>query len=80
MNNRYLLCLLICSALTYFAVPRIDPAASGMEGIFAVSWLAFAILVFAGNLAALLFPHRHRKRYAENSARDRKRKERMRAN
>lgn len=80
MNNRYLLCLLICSALTYFAVPRIDPAASGMEGVFATSWLVFAFLVFAGNLAALLFPYRHNKRYAENSERDRKRKERMRAN
>jgi len=51
-----------------------------MEGGFATSWLVFAFLVFAGNLAALLFPYRHNKRYAENSERDRKRKERMRAN
>lgn len=80
MNNRYLLCLLICSALIYFSVPRIHPAASGMEGVFAASWLAFAFLVFAGNLAALLFPNKYKKKYAEGSEAAGKSKKRMRAN
>lgn len=60
MNHRYLLCLLICALLLYFALPRLSPQASGLEGAFAISWLAFALLVLAGNLSALLFPPKER--------------------
>ncbi|RST76567.1 hypothetical protein D4T97_006260 [Siminovitchia acidinfaciens] len=80
MNNRYLLCLLICCALFYFSVPRIHPFASGLEGLFAISWLAFAFLVFAGNLAALLYPYKYKKRYGEGEESAEKNKKRMRAN
>lgn len=80
MNNRYLLCLLICGALFYFSVPRIHPYASGLEGVFAISWLAFAILVFAGNLTALLYPYKYKKRYAESEEATGRNKKRMRAN
>lgn len=80
MNNRFLLCLLICCALIYFAVPRIHPSFSGMEGLFAISWLAFAFLVFAGNLAALLFPYKYKKRYTQDDEVTGKNKKRVRAN
>lgn len=55
MRNRYLLCLLLSLAMIYLAVGRMDPRSGGAEGLFAISWLAFAFLVFAGNLAAFLF-------------------------
>ncbi|MBS4176047.1 hypothetical protein [Lederbergia citrea] len=55
MNNRFLLCLLLCAAMLYFAVPKLSPLASGPKGIFAISWLVFAFIVAAGNLSALLY-------------------------
>ncbi|MCR2821890.1 hypothetical protein [Lederbergia panacisoli] len=55
MKNRFLLCLLLCGALLYIAVPRLSINAIGMERIFAISWLVFAFIVIAGNLSALLF-------------------------
>ncbi|MFD1708507.1 hypothetical protein ACFSCZ_17650 [Siminovitchia sediminis] len=79
MYNRYLLCLLICCALLYFAVPRINPYGTGWEGLFAISWLAFAFLVFAGNLAALLFPNQWRRKGTKQALPE-KTKRRMRAN
>ncbi|MEH7254811.1 hypothetical protein V7111_22130 [Neobacillus niacini] len=54
-NNRYLLCLLLCGFMLYFAVPRLTVFAEGLEGIFTISWLAFALIVIAGNLTALLY-------------------------
>ena len=54
-KNRYLLCLLLCGFMLYFAVPRLSIQAEGLEGIFAISWLAFALIVIAGNLTALLY-------------------------
>lgn len=54
-KNRYLLCLLVCGLLLYFAVPRLDILSEGLEGIFALTWLAFAMIVIAGNLTALLY-------------------------
>ncbi|WP_066292375.1 hypothetical protein [Bacillus sp. FJAT-29937] len=54
-KNRYLLCLLVCGFLLYFAVPRLNIFSEGIEGIFAISWLAFALIVIAGNLTALLY-------------------------
>lgn len=54
-KNRYLLCLLVCGMLLYFAVPRLGVFNGSSEGIFAISWLAFALMVIAGNLTALLY-------------------------
>lgn len=41
--------------MLYFAVPRLSIQAEGLEGIFAMSWLAFALIVIAGNLTAMLY-------------------------
>lgn len=54
-KNRYLLCLLVCGLLLYFAAPRLDVFSEGLAGLFAISWLAFALIVIAGNLTALLY-------------------------
>jgi hypothetical protein len=40
--------------MLYFAVPRLSVGAEGLTGIFAVSWLALALMVIAGNLTAIL--------------------------
>lgn len=80
MNNRYLLCLLLCCALIYFAVPRLDIYAPGLKGIFSISWIALALLVFAGNLAALLFPKKIRKKYFAGTVQKDSKGKRMRAN
>lgn len=55
MHNRLLLCLLICGVLLYYGVPRLTIGAPGLEGIFAISWLIFALIVFSGNLIGLLY-------------------------
>ncbi|MDF2038897.1 hypothetical protein P2R12_18200 [Cytobacillus oceanisediminis] len=54
-KNRYLLCLLLCGLMLYYAAPRMGVFNGGTEGIFAISWLALALFVIAGNLTALLF-------------------------
>ena len=54
-KNRYLLCILLCGVLLYYGVPRLSPFSEGTEGIFAITWLAFALMVVAGNLTALLY-------------------------
>lgn len=54
-KNRYLLCLLLCGFMLYFAVPRLSVFAEGLEGTFALTWLAFALIVIAGNLTAMLY-------------------------
>lgn len=54
-KNRYLLCLLMCSLLLYYAVPNLSVFAEGIEGIFARVWLAFSLIVISGNLTALLY-------------------------
>ncbi len=41
--------------MLYFAVPRLSVFAEGLEGTFALTWLAFAIIVIAGNLTAMLY-------------------------
>lgn len=57
-KNRYLLCLLLAGLMLYYALPRISLEASGIEGLFAISWLSLALLVVAGNLSAYLFTPR----------------------
>ncbi|MEH7108182.1 MULTISPECIES: hypothetical protein [Bacillaceae] len=54
-KNRYLLCLLLCGFMLYFALPRLSIHAEGAPGIFSIAWLAFALMVIAGNLTALLY-------------------------
>lgn len=54
-RNRYILCLLICGLLLYYAVPQLHILAPGVEGIFSVTWLIFALIVIAGNLTGILY-------------------------
>lgn len=54
-KNRYLLCILLCGVLLYYGMPRLSPFNEGAEGIFSIAWLAFALMVVAGNLTALLY-------------------------
>ncbi|MEH7418324.1 hypothetical protein V7266_23945 [Neobacillus drentensis] len=54
-KNRYLLCLLLAGVMLYFAVPRLSVNFNGAPGIFSLAWLAFALIVIAGNLTGLLY-------------------------
>ncbi|CAI9393772.1 hypothetical protein ACTQ5K_15340 [Niallia sp. Sow4_A1] len=54
-KNRYLLCILLCGVFLYYGMPRLSPFSEGAEGIFSITWLAFALMVIAGNLTALLY-------------------------
>ncbi|MFZ7945746.1 MULTISPECIES: hypothetical protein [Bacillaceae] len=54
-KNRYLLCLLLCAFMLYFAVPKLSVTAGGTQGLFAIVWLSFALIVIAGNLTGLLY-------------------------
>ncbi len=72
-KNRYLLCLLVCGFLLYFAVPRLNIFSEGIEGIFAISWLAFALIVIAGNLTALLYSPKKSASSASIQVQERKR-------
>ncbi|MGJ7920435.1 hypothetical protein [Neobacillus sp. LXY-4] len=60
-RNRYVLCLLLCSGMIYYAGPRLDIFNDGIKGVFAISWLLFALMVIAGNLSALLFSKKQRR-------------------
>lgn len=71
-RNRYLLCILLAAALMYYAIPQLPFAASGKGGLFACVWLAFAILVIAGNLSALLYTPK-KKSYNKREIQARKR-------
>ncbi len=55
MKQRYILCILLAGLMLYYAVPRLSVHAAGMEGIFAISWLALAAIVLLGNLSALMY-------------------------
>lgn len=48
--------------MLYYAVPKLSIFAEGMEGVFAITWLSFALIVIAGNLTAMLYsPKRNAK-------------------
>lgn len=61
-KNRYLLCLLVCGLLLYYALPRLNVFASGAEGLFSIMWLFLAVCVVAGNLSGVLFTEKRRPR------------------
>lgn len=60
-RNRYILCLLLCAWMIYFAGPKLQVFQTGVEGIFAITWLLFALVVMAGNLTGLLYSAKPRK-------------------
>ncbi|CAM3920012.1 hypothetical protein [Lederbergia lenta] len=79
MRNRYLICLLLCAVMLYLALPAIELKAEGMKGLFSITWIAFVLLVIAGNLSALLFsPKRQQSNKVDNRA-DIKKMKRIRA-
>ncbi|WP_041580654.1 hypothetical protein [Bacillus sp. 1NLA3E] len=60
-RNRYLLCLLLCCGMVYYAIPKLSLFATGVKGAFASAWLLFAMIVIAGNLSALLYTPKRQK-------------------
>jgi len=60
-KNRYLLYLLLCGLMLYYALPRISFESYGKESLFAGSWLLFAFFVLAGNLSAFLYTPKKQK-------------------
>jgi hypothetical protein len=52
--------------MLYFAVPRLSVFADGLEGVFALSWLALALIVLAGNLTALLYSPKKAEKKRQN--------------
>lgn len=54
-KNRYLLCLLACGAMLYYALPNLNVFEDGLAGIFSIAWLLLCLFVIAGNLSALLY-------------------------
>ncbi|MCC3356438.1 hypothetical protein [Bacillus sp. REN16] len=78
MHNRLLLCLLLCGVMLYYGVPRLAIGASGLEGIFAISWLVFALIVVSGNLIGLLYNPKSAQKITSPQAASAKRRQRMR--
>lgn len=61
-KNRYLLCLLACGAMLYYALPNLNVYDEGLSGVFSISWLVLCLFVIAGNLSALLYAPKKSKR------------------
>ncbi|MEH7238107.1 hypothetical protein [Bacillus sp. JJ1562] len=78
MHNRLLLCLLLCGVLLYYGVPRLTIGAEGLEGIFAISWLVFALIVVSGNLIGLLYNPKSAQKMTNPQVASSKRRQRMR--
>ncbi|MFD1779718.1 hypothetical protein ACFSFW_13720 [Fredinandcohnia salidurans] len=78
MHNRLLLCLLLCGVLLYYGVPRLSIGAEGLEGVFALSWLVFALIVVSGNLIGLLYNPKSAQKTTSPQATTAKRRQRMR--
>lgn len=60
-KNRYLLYLLLCGLMLYYALPRISIGIKGPESVFGVSWLLLALFAAAGNLSAFLYTPKKQK-------------------
>lgn len=73
MKQRLLLCLLLIGVMLYYAVPRLSLTGSGLERIFAASWLVFALFAAAGNLSGILYAPKKRKRAETVKVRERMR-------
>ncbi|TYR82162.1 hypothetical protein FZC66_00760 [Priestia megaterium] len=57
-KNKAILILLLCGFMLYYALPHLVVTTQTLQGIFSVSWLAFALLVIGGNLSSLLYTKR----------------------
>ncbi|WP_335872253.1 hypothetical protein [Bacillus sp. 2205SS5-2] len=70
--QRYLLCLLLAGVMMYYAAPRLTLSTTNTEGIFSITWIAFALLVIAGNLSALLFSSTNSEHVKKTTRRNRR--------
>lgn len=61
MRNKYTLYILLTILMIYIAVGKLNIFAPGLAGLFAVIWLIFALVVFAGNLVGFLFAPRKKR-------------------
>lgn len=73
-KNRFILCLLLCGLMLYYAVPRLSVTGGGLEQIFSIAWLSFMLIAIAGNLTALLYSPKKAKRLQERASVKRKKK------
>lgn len=76
-RNRYILCLLLCAWMIYYAGPKLQVFQAGIEGTFAITWFLFALMVLAGNLTGLLYSVKPRK--YDNSYRKNRQKKKIRS-
>ncbi|WP_096152986.1 MULTISPECIES: hypothetical protein [Bacillus] len=61
-KNRWLLSLLCIAAMFYLAFPRLPIHEDGLAAWFAIAWVVFALMAIGGNLAAIMYlPKRKRK-------------------
>ncbi|WP_062355122.1 hypothetical protein [Bacillus kwashiorkori] len=68
MRNRYILALLCCGVLLYFALPRLSLKGNGMELYFSWFWLAFLLMAIAGNLYAVLYSPKKQKKMLQKQS------------
>lgn len=63
MKIRYLLSLVACLIMLYFALPKLPLYESGLPSYFSFAWLVFLLFAISGNLAAILYtPQRKEER------------------
>lgn len=72
MKNRLFLCLLICAFLLYYGLPSLSLQAGGLQGLFSVCWLTFALMVISGNLVGILYEPKQVKQSPSNYWRERR--------
>lgn len=76
-KNRYLLCLLACGAMLYYALPNLNVYDDGLAGVFSISWLVLCLFVIAGNLSALLYTPKKPKKMISNVTKKTRKKVRL---
>lgn len=76
-KNRYLLCLLACGAMLYYALPNLNVYDDGLAGVFSISWLVLCLFVIAGNLSAILYTPKNSKKVATEASKKVRKKVRL---
>lgn len=76
-KNRYLLCLLACGMMLYYALPNLTLFEKSAAGLFSISWLVLCLFVIAGNLSAFLYTPRQAKRKKDQTSSKHKKKARL---
>jgi len=80
MKNRYLLCLLLCGWMLYYGLSRLPIHTTGVEYYFSILWIVLCVFAIAGNLAAILYSPKSKKRsYVYTSSNQRKKTQKARS-